>query len=384
MIKAKIVADSINEFGNRITTMIVTMPRIILAEFNTHRMFSRNSASSRAIPFEKMVKSIQETPFIPIAWQKDHKGMQGVDYFPIAGGFTAEEGIGSIYFDNLWLIARDNAIRLATDMNKNNLTKQLCNRLLEPFMYHTCIVSATEWENFFHLRCPKYLFTNDVDEDGKFFRSRKDVIEYAENQFIGQGEYLKYHEEIKWLQANKGAAEIHMMALAEAMWDAYNESTPKQLKANEWHIPFGDKINNEKLFEELGYEDPIERDKLKIKISTVMCARVSYTTIGTEQSEWTYDKYIQKYDELVSANPIHASPLEHCAKAMNADEFVSGINGNLETSGYYGDDHFKEGHSVLIEKYVTKYDYHAGWSGNFRGFIQLRKTIPNENVINGN
>lgn len=71
MIQAKIIADSINPFGHRITTMVVTMPRIVLAEFNTHRMFSRNSASSRAIPFEKMVKSVEENPFIPIAWQKE-------------------------------------------------------------------------------------------------------------------------------------------------------------------------------------------------------------------------------------------------------------------------------------------------------------------------
>jgi thymidylate synthase ThyX len=80
MIQAKIVADSLNPQGDRLTTFIVTFPRIILAEFNTHRMFSRNSASSRAIPFDKMVKSVQENPFIPIVWQKDHKGMQGKEY----------------------------------------------------------------------------------------------------------------------------------------------------------------------------------------------------------------------------------------------------------------------------------------------------------------
>ena len=53
-IKAVIAADSINVKGKRITTFIVTMPRIVLAELNTHRVFSRNSASSRAIPFTKM------------------------------------------------------------------------------------------------------------------------------------------------------------------------------------------------------------------------------------------------------------------------------------------------------------------------------------------
>ena len=80
MIQARILADSISERGDRITTYLLTFPRIILAEFNTHRAFSRNSASSRAIPFKKMVESVQTNPFIPIAWQKDHKGMQGTEY----------------------------------------------------------------------------------------------------------------------------------------------------------------------------------------------------------------------------------------------------------------------------------------------------------------
>ena len=80
-ISAEIIADSKNQFGDRITTFILTFPRIVLAEFNTHRMLSRNSASSRAIPFEKMVQMVQDDPFIPIKWMKDHKGMQGTEYF---------------------------------------------------------------------------------------------------------------------------------------------------------------------------------------------------------------------------------------------------------------------------------------------------------------
>ena len=80
-ISAKVIADSKNEFGNRITTMIVTFPRFILAELNTHRMMSRNSASSRAIPFEKMLEAVSNNPFIPIAWQKDHnyRGIYGIE-----------------------------------------------------------------------------------------------------------------------------------------------------------------------------------------------------------------------------------------------------------------------------------------------------------------
>lgn len=79
--KCEIVADSKNTFGNRMTTFLLTIPRIVLAELNTHRMFSRNSASSRAIPFKRMRRAVVTDPFIPLDWMKDHSGMQGTQYF---------------------------------------------------------------------------------------------------------------------------------------------------------------------------------------------------------------------------------------------------------------------------------------------------------------
>lgn len=155
-INAQIVADSIGPYGDRITTYLLTFPRFILAELNTHRMFSRNSASSRAIPFEKMLKTVEEDPFIPIAWQFDHKGMQGNEYV------TEESDYGGIKARNeSWLQARDFAIQQAKDLSSMDTTKQICNRLLEPFMWHTALISATEFSNFFKLRCPEY--TIDLD-----------------------------------------------------------------------------------------------------------------------------------------------------------------------------------------------------------------------------
>jgi len=156
MISAKIIADSKNFQGDRLTTMIVTFPRIILSEFNTHRMFSRNSASSRAIPFDKMVKSVKENPFIPIAWQKDHKGMQGSEYF--TDGVDTNANISN------WLEGRDRAVATAFWLNEREVTKQLCNRLLEPFMWHTVICTFTEVENFFSLRCPVYEIDDEMLE----------------------------------------------------------------------------------------------------------------------------------------------------------------------------------------------------------------------------
>lgn len=234
-IAAEVIADSITDQGHRLTTMKLTFPRFILAELNTHRMFSRNSASSRAIPFEKMVQAVQDDPFIPIAWQKSHKGMQGNEYL--------SDSDDIFQCRDIWLLARDKAVRMSTVMHMSEITKQLCNRLLEPFMWHTALVSFTEIENFFSLRCPDYYIAGDKEAlagDPKVlsYRSREDCI-----KDIGMPD--RGEDPMFWLEINRGQAEIHMMALAEAMWDAMNESTPKQLKAGEWHIPFGDDLDED-------------------------------------------------------------------------------------------------------------------------------------------
>ena len=173
-ISAEIVADSINQQGDRITTYLLTFPRFILAELNTHRVFSKNSASSRAIPFEKMIKMVQEDPFIPIAWQKDHKGMQGTEYFNTHYSQTNDYNQDIHY--GFWMDARDEAIRMATCLHDEGLTKQLCNRLLEHFMWHTVLLTGTEFENFFKLRCPRYEFLYNDDTPPKYFRDRKSVV----------------------------------------------------------------------------------------------------------------------------------------------------------------------------------------------------------------
>ena len=148
---ATIVADSVNQQGDRLTSLLITFPRILLSEINTHRMLSKNTSSSRAIPFNKMVEAIKNDPFIPIAWQKEHKGMQGSEY--ITEDVYIKEAIAN------WLASRDNAIKQAEYLNKTcQVTKQLCNRLLEPFMWTTMLITGSKegWDNFFNLRNPVY------------------------------------------------------------------------------------------------------------------------------------------------------------------------------------------------------------------------------------
>ena len=148
-ISAKIVADSVSPQGDRLISVLCTFPRIILSEVNTHRMLSKNTSSSRAIPFTKMVESVQNDPFIPIAWQKDHKGMQGTEYL------VDRKHENAVYE---WLKARDFAVKQANIMNSDGVTKQLANRLLEPFMWTTMLITGSKegWDNFFNLRNPVY------------------------------------------------------------------------------------------------------------------------------------------------------------------------------------------------------------------------------------
>lgn len=353
-INAKIIADSVDPRGHRLVSFIITFPRYILAELNTHRMLSKNSASSRAIPFEKLLKSVEENPFIPIAWQKEHTGMQGYEYI------IDEELINQCRLN--WLGAKDKAIQFAKDANYNlQVTKQLCNRLLEPFMWHTVLISGTEWENFFALRCPQY-----ETFDGLFFRSRKDFVKHNQNKEISNWSINDYTD-LEWRKLNKGMADIHMMDLAEAMWDAYNESKPKELLYGEWHIPFGDNITDEELSQNL-YHLGGTNEQLRVKIATARCARVSYTVVGEEKKQ-SLEADLKLHDKFFDQRPFHASPFEHCAKVMTDDEYQRHINGVAKWEEAGG------GFSSLYVGLETK-----GWCKNYRGFIQYRAMFDFENV----
>lgn len=345
-IKATIIADSIGPAQDRLTTMLLTFPRFILAELNTHRMLSKNSASSRAIPFKTMLKSVKENPFIPIAWQKDHKGMQGTEYF------NKDE---SKVNERVWLEARDSALENAMQLNDFEITKQLCNRLLEPFMWHTVLCTATEFSNFFELRCPSYQIDNSP-----IFKSKKDLINYFEND-LDILEILNSYSDLDWLTLNKGQAEIHIMELAEQMWDEYQNSVPLQLKEDEWHIPFQEQIDLKDLIEiQKLLENSLDRTLAAIKISTAMCARTSYTVVGNETKINNYRKDIDLYDILLKSG--HMSPFEHCAKSMTNAEYYSFVKGN----GY------NNLHGLEFESSSH------GWCRNFRGFIQIRELTENK------
>lgn len=185
MISARVIQDSISPDKVRLTTLSLTYPRFILAEVNTHRMLSKNSASSRAMSVNKMLTEVVENPALPVWWGKEQRGMQARE------GFLYDRD--HEFLRSKWLSARDFAVFYAGLLADYGLHKQTVNRLLEPFSHAQTVVTATEWDNFFILR------------------RHKD-------------------------------AQPEMKALADAMHDAMEASAPKAIAAEGWHMPYADDI----------------------------------------------------------------------------------------------------------------------------------------------
>lgn len=177
-ITAKIIADSIARDCPRVTTMQLRFPRFILPEFNTHRAFSRNASSSRAIPIERMIDDIVNDTAMPVMWGSNKPGMQ-----------SGHEVDKPWYCAEIWRDARDAAIIEARRLAKAGVHKQHVNRLIEPYMHVNVLVTSTEWDNFFTLRD---------------------------------------HED----------AQPEIRALAIAMRESIADSVPVQLEDDDWHMPY--------------------------------------------------------------------------------------------------------------------------------------------------
>lgn len=340
-ISAQVVAHSVSPQGDELVSVLCTFPRMILAEVNTHRMLSKNTSSSRAIPFLKMVKTVENDPFIPIAWQKEHSGMQGTEYF------MDEDDLQNIVGEYMQSVIY--AVERAKVLAGCGVTKQLANRQLEPFMWTTMLITGPRnhggWDNFFNLRCPSYQFS-DVDP---LFKSKKEYCRY--HKVEDKGTYLT------WAKFNKGMAEIHMMDLAEKVYDAINESVPNKLEPGEWHIPF-----EKEILDNSGIVNDIEI----VKISVAMAARTSYTVVG-EEKEVDYEALTGLHDRLLAQTPPHSSPLEHCAIAMYNEEYKDFIKGKFEVN-----------HSEPEYEDLGEFpDSAKGWCNNFKGFIPYRYLVDN-------
>lgn len=228
--EAVVLADSVAPNGVRLTTLCCTFPRIVLAEFNTHRVFSRNSASSRAIPVKKRIAQIRANPYVPLSFGKNKRGMQ-------AGGELTEQEMRARALAT-WCQAMWDATECAAVLADIGLHKQWANRLIEPFAWHTVIVSATEWDNFWALR----------------------ISEYAQPE---------------------------IRKVAEAMKTAMDASKPRRQTPGGWHLPLVDADD---------YEPFIPMEDL-VKLSVARCAAVSYE----RHMERDVEKELTRHDKLLNA-----------------------------------------------------------------------------------
>lgn len=260
MYKAIILADSINTSGNRLTTFEITYPRFVHSELMTHRMFSRNSASSRAIPLTKMIDNVLNDPVLPVYWGRNQSGMQATTALSVDEQIDAEDR---------WLWARDAAVENAKRLNELHVHKQIANRILEPWMWITVIVSATEWANFFSLRC---------------------------------------HPD----------AQPEIQKIAYMMRDLYYANTPEPIEVGECHLPLIDyetrlwAIEQTLADDRSAHESKADAQTMLKQIATGRCARVSYLTHDGKRDP---QADIDLCDRLRSSG--HWSPFEHVAYAIS-------------------------------------------------------------------
>lgn len=261
-IKATVIADSINVQGNRMTTMEIEYPRFILAELNTHRMLSKNSASSRAIPVAKMQDQMQNNPAMPVYWGANQPGM------------TAKEEIPNISMaKDVWDLARKTAMNFARFLSEDlKLHKQTANRITEPWMLMKTVISGTEWTNL---------------------------------------EYLRDHPD----------AQPEFGVLAKCIKTAKEASTPMLLQPNEWHLPYVKTIRNKtgsiEYYDENDKLIPLEKARM---ISASCCAQVSYRmqNASLEKAEDIFAK-LNLHPE--ATQPMHASPVEHQATPISPEVY---------------------------------------------------------------
>ena len=250
-VTAKVIAHSRTPGAPDLITMQVRFPWWLLPEMNTHRVFSRNYGSTRAIPIAKLIEEAIHDPALPEMWTSHQPGMQGGSDLTHTQVACAEDQ---------FFKARDAAISAVRVMKDLNIAKQNANRLLMPFIHVEGIVTATDWQNFFDLRC---------------------------------------HPD----------ADPTMRALAEAMRDAIEASEPKRLFAGEWHLPYIGDLELRKVF-----AGTLLRAELP-KISAARCARVSYLRHDGQQPSVEDDLTLA--ERLLASK--HMSPFEHQAR-VTGDE----------------------------------------------------------------
>lgn len=256
MITAKILAYSIAPNGQKIVSWELEYPRFIHGEFMTHRLFSRNAASSRAIPVKSMIAQVMAKPAAPVHWGKNQPGMQAQEEL---------EDYEMAHVMYLWEEAAYEAAMSAGAMDAMGAHKQIVNRLLEPFQTMKTVMTATCMDNFF---------------------------------------WLRNHED----------AQPEIKVLARLMWEALQACSPNKLNPGDWHVPYYNENYTTGVWRSTVQSDKSEAGvslQDALAISSSCCAQVSYRRLDD-----TLEKAQMIFQRLVESEPVHASPFEHQATPM--------------------------------------------------------------------
>lgn len=326
---ADVLTDSITPAGVRCTTLIVTLPRMILAELNTYRIiskdgyeqeFSRNSASSRAIPTEKNIDNVRAHPFVPETFNARVAGM---------GVGEALDQSSQDASRKVWLRVMAHATTGAEMLNEIGVDKSRSNRIIEPWMWHTVIITATMWDHFLAQRCP------DGDEFDPEFPA---------------------------------APEMQLFAIQ--VRNALDRSEPKLLEEGSWAMPYFDWDEESELLRGLlgGLQVPInEVINGALLVSARRVARVSFDRAGDDA-----EGLMAAYDKgVVLAQSGHYSPMEHQVRPLTTVDLKNpAINRLIHAPMDLFKDHRTVNHKKLPLDRL--------WCGNLNGVVQFRKLLPNE------
>jgi len=327
-IEVQIIADSVGEESGRITTFELTYPRIIHSEFMTHRVFSRNAMSSRAVPIKTMIKLVRENMAIPVRFGSNQKGMQDKGEEHTGQVLCGRDSEGDELYCSgreAWVKAAEDACLWAERLDGAGYHKQISNRVLEPFQMMKTVMTTTEIKNFLWLR---------VDAD----------------------------------------ADPTIEVLAILMKEALDNSEPEKLQPGTWHTPYVDHLygfgpeGDANIFEGYCVLDENSRpvmltEEEALRISASCCGQVSYRRLNS-----TKDKALDIYTRLVAGKKVHASPFEHQAKEVeetceDVEEWQNMVNVQWCPESW--------------EKGVTHVDKNGNlWSGNLKGWVQHRQLIP--------
>ena len=265
-ISATVITDSINESGVRMTTFEWIFPRFILPEVMTHRMLSKNAASSRAVPGASVEASILANPARPIHWGENEPGMK------------ASKSLDPMKIESavaLWDASMNSAVAFARAAGPNGINghKQWVNRITENYTFTKQVISGTEWENLWWLR-------------------------------------------------DHGDAQPEFRELTRCAREAYSISVPVNLKPGQWHLPY---VTIDTKDNSYWLDDHTELSLETAKMASASCcAQVSYRKL--DDSIEKAHKIFKMLNLGSVDDPSHSSPTEHQATPMRETSELDGVN----------------------------------------------------------